>query len=83
MLSEFSWLVQELTRVGLLNVPDWADAGKVYIESENAIPFSSLLMVQLFLFNFVGESLRHLASQLVIDGRLVSTGTHTTVCCCL
>ncbi|KAI3438605.1 hypothetical protein D9Q98_001028 [Chlorella vulgaris] len=43
----------ELTRVGLLNVPDWADAGKVYIESEDAIPFSSLLMVQLFLFNFV------------------------------
>lgn len=45
----------ELTRVGVLNVPDWAEAGKVYAESENAIPFSSLLMVQLFLFNFVGE----------------------------
>ena len=43
----------ELTRVGVLNVPDWAEAGKVYAESENAIPFSSLLMVQLFLFNFV------------------------------
>lgn len=41
--------------MGLLNVPDWADAGKVYAESENAIPFASLLMVQFFLFNFVGE----------------------------
>ena len=40
--------------MGVLNVPDWADAGKVYAESENAIPFASLLMVQLFLFNFVG-----------------------------
>jgi light-harvesting complex I chlorophyll a/b binding protein 5 len=43
----------ELTRVGVLNVPDWTEAGKVYAESENAIPFASLLMVQLFLFNFV------------------------------
>nr|6ZZX_8 Chain 8, Chlorophyll a-b binding protein, chloroplastic [Chlorella ohadii]6ZZY_8 Chain 8, Chlorophyll a-b binding protein, chloroplastic [Chlorella ohadii] len=43
----------ELTRVGVLNVPEWAEAGKVYAESENAIPFASLLMVQLFLFNFV------------------------------
>jgi hypothetical protein len=43
----------ELTRQGLLNVPDWADAGKVYAESENPIPFASLLMVQFFLFNFV------------------------------
>lgn len=43
----------ELTRQGLLNVPAWYDAGKVYAESENAIPFGSLLMVQLFLFNFV------------------------------
>lgn len=43
----------ELTRQGLLNVPAWYDAGKVYAESENAIPFGSLLMVQFFLFNFV------------------------------
>lgn len=43
----------ELTRQGVLNVPAWYDAGKVYAESENAIPFGSLLMVQLFLFNFV------------------------------
>ncbi|PSC76753.1 light-harvesting of photosystem I [Micractinium conductrix] len=43
----------ELTRQGLLNVPDWADAGRVYNDSEGAIPFSSLLMVQFFLFNFV------------------------------
>jgi light-harvesting complex I chlorophyll a/b binding protein 5 len=49
------WSPQELTRVGVLNVPDWTEAGKVYAESENAIPFASLLMVQLFLFNFVGE----------------------------
>lgn len=45
----------ELTRQGVLDVPAWYDAGKVYIESENSIPFSSLLMVQFFLFNFVGE----------------------------
>ncbi|KAL4445808.1 hypothetical protein ABPG77_009007 [Micractinium sp. CCAP 211/92] len=43
----------ELTRQGVLNVPAWYDAGKVYLESENAIPFGSLLMVQLFLHNFV------------------------------
>jgi len=43
----------ELTRQGVLNVPDWADAGRIYNESEGAIPFSSLLMVQFFLFNFV------------------------------
>ena len=45
----------ELTRVGVLDVPAWYDAGKVYAETEGAIPFSSLLMVQFFLFNFVGE----------------------------
>ena len=50
-------LLQELTRVGVLNVPAWYDAGKVYYESADAIPFASLLMVQLFLFNFVGAQL--------------------------
>jgi hypothetical protein len=48
--------VQELTRVGVLNVPDWTEAGKVYEQSQGAIPFASLLMVQLFLHNFVGEA---------------------------
>lgn len=42
-----------MTSQGLLNVPDWTQAGKIYNESEGAVPFASLLMVQLFLHNFV------------------------------
>jgi len=41
-----------LTKLGVLNVPEWYEAGKVSIEN-SAIPFASLLMVQLFLHNFV------------------------------
>lgn len=42
-----------LTHAGVLNVPDWTQAGKIYIEKEGAYSFASLLMVQLFLHNFV------------------------------
>jgi hypothetical protein len=41
------------THAGVLNVPDWTEAGKIYIEKEGAYSFASLLMVQLFLHNFV------------------------------
>lgn len=41
-----------LTKLGVLNVPEWYEAGKVSIEN-SSIPFASLLMVQLFLHNFV------------------------------
>ena len=41
-----------LTKAGVLDVPDWFVAGKIAQEN-SAIPFSSLLMVQLFLHNFV------------------------------
>ncbi|KAL6746415.1 light harvesting complex a protein [Haematococcus lacustris] len=42
-----------LTKLGVANIPEWYDAGKVYIESPNAIPFGTLLMVQFFLYMFV------------------------------
>lgn len=42
-----------LTHAGILNVPDWTQAGKVYSESEGAYSFASLFMVQMFLHNFV------------------------------
>lgn len=41
-----------LTKAGALNVPEWYDAGKVYIESENAIPFGPLLAVQFYLYGW-------------------------------
>lgn len=41
-----------LTKVGVLNVPEWYDAGKVAIENSFA-PFGALLAVQLFLCGFV------------------------------
>ena len=44
-----------LTNAGVLNVPDWTQAGKVYAEGADAIPFASLFMVQMFLYNFVGQ----------------------------
>lgn len=42
-----------LTKAGALNVPEWYEAGKVYESKPDAIPFGSLLMVQLFMYGFV------------------------------
>lgn len=42
-----------LTKFGALNVPEWYDAGKIYNESEGAIPFSTLCAVQFLLCHFV------------------------------
>jgi hypothetical protein len=33
-------VLQILTKAGVFSVPEWYNAGKVYIESEGAIPFS-------------------------------------------
>ncbi|KAF5842932.1 light harvesting complex a protein [Dunaliella salina] len=41
------------TKLGALNVPQWYEAGKVYIEGEGAIPFGTLLMTTLFSYAFV------------------------------
>lgn len=41
-----------LTKIGILNVPEWYEAGKVSIQNSFA-PFSTLLVVQFFLFGFV------------------------------
>eukprot|EP00878_Enallax_costatus_P041673 GHUV01048517.1.p1 GENE.GHUV01048517.1~~GHUV01048517.1.p1 ORF type:complete len:238 (-),score=75.84 GHUV01048517.1:403-1116(-) len=41
-----------LTKIGVLNVPEWYDAGKVSCE-QTGIPLSALLAVQLFLCGFV------------------------------
>jgi hypothetical protein len=49
-LSKF---LQVLTKTGLFNIPAWYEAGKVYYQNPDAIPFTSLLAVQFFLFNFV------------------------------
>jgi hypothetical protein len=35
------------------NIPAWYDAGKVYVESPGAIPFSTLLVTQFVLYHFV------------------------------
>eukprot|EP00210_Caulerpa_lentillifera_P001920 g1846.t1 len=40
-----------LTKAGILNVPNWYEAGKVAIESSN-IPFGTLLVTQLFLMGW-------------------------------
>ena len=47
-----------LTHAGALNVPNWWEAGKVSLENGppgrgSPVPLASLLMVQLFLHNFV------------------------------
>eukprot|EP00983_Pelagomonas_calceolata_P017273 541554-Pelagomonas_calceolata.AAC.3 len=34
-------LAQLFTKLGALNVPQWYEAGKVYIEGEGAIPFGA------------------------------------------
>lgn len=76
----------ELTRQGVLNVPAWYDAGKVYLESENAIPFGSLLMVQLFLHNFVEikrwEDIKKPGSQAEPGSFLVRARTAQPACAC-
>eukprot|EP00891_Asterochloris_glomerata_P004433 jgi/Astpho2/4433/Aster-00048 len=41
-----------LTKAGILNVPEWFDAGKVSIKN-SFIPFSTLLVVQFLLFGWV------------------------------
>ncbi len=76
----------ELTRQGVLNVPAWYDAGKVYLESENAIPFGSLLMVQLFLHNFVEikrwEDIKKPGSQAEPGSFLVRDRAAQPACAC-
>lgn len=41
-----------LTKAGILNVPEWYDAGKVSIEN-SPIPYNTLLIIELILFHFV------------------------------
>lgn len=41
------------TKVGVLNVPQWYDAGKVWVDEHPAFPFASLLGVQLILTGWV------------------------------
>lgn len=39
------------TKTGVVDIPEWYDAGKVYVE-QSGIPFSALLMAQLFLMGW-------------------------------
>ncbi|KAL6784363.1 LHCA8 [Auxenochlorella protothecoides x Auxenochlorella symbiontica] len=41
-----------LTKIGILNVPEWYDAGLVS-QQNSPIPFKPLLLIELFAFNFV------------------------------
>ncbi|GAX81866.1 hypothetical protein CEUSTIGMA_g9294.t1 [Chlamydomonas eustigma] len=41
------------SKTGLVNIPQWYEAGKAYIESDGAIPFGPLLFVNFVLTHFV------------------------------
>lgn len=42
-----------LAEIGGFNFPQWYEAGKVYIESEGAIPFNVLVVTTVAMSNFV------------------------------
>eukprot|EP00887_Chlorella_sp_A99_P004568 scaffold4.g4568.t1 len=75
-----------LTKWGILNVPEWYDAGKAYYEGANPIPFNTLLAIQFLLYNFVEikrlEDIKKPGSQaepgsfLGFEGSFKGTGVH-------
>eukprot|EP00798_Chlamydomonas_sp_ICE-L_P010807 gene10807-16956_t len=73
-----------LTKAGVADIPDWTKAGEVYNASEGAIPFNTLVIVQVLMVQFVElkrwEDLKNPGSQgepgsfLGLEGSLKGTG---------